>query len=107
MAGLSHQEIALDKLSRGLITEAQFRLLEAKLFPPPPPPPLADPFAGVPSVPVQIPGWKLPLIGGPDPLPVALQPKPADPFAVDPGKATADDLAAMFAHFTPNPNPKA
>lgn len=96
MAGMTHREIALHNLAHGLITEKQFRLLEAKLFPPPPP---ADPFAGVAAVPVKVPGYALPLIGGPDPLPVELQPKPADPFAVDPHNATSADLDAMFAHF--------
>lgn len=51
-----------------------------------------------PSVPVKIPPWELPLIGD-YPKPPELQPPPADPFAVEPGKATSDDLQAMFAHF--------
>ncbi len=88
MPGASMRDIALQKLAYGEITEHQYRVLEARYFPPAAPPP--------PPPPVQIPAWELPLIN-PVARPGDAPIREASPFDVDPSKATSADLDAMFS----------
>jgi hypothetical protein len=100
MAGLSHREIALQNLARGYINERQFRLLEAKLFPPE----HATSTESEPSVHVQIADYDLPLIPDkPIPRPGETPTPSVDPFAISPAKATSADIAAMAVALKTSP----
>lgn len=84
MSGFTREQLRADPLwraSHGL-----------PLLKPQPAPTFSEPR----QVTVRLPGWELPLIGGPDPIPPELTPPPPDPFAIDPTSVTSEQLDAMF-----------
>lgn len=95
MAGATHRELARQKLASGLITERQFRMLEAKYFPPPEPPRHEAP------TPVTFRPWELPLME-PVAKPGAERPRPSS----DPDPAHAALIDYLSGHPDPHPNHK-